>query len=97
MRAMPSPTDSTWPTSVTSASLPKFCDLLLQDVGNFSGADIHQPTSFMRVRMELSLVLSEPSTMRLPSLHDEAADDLGIDLHVELDATCRRSRRSATA
>ena len=42
-------------------------DLALQNGGNFSGADIHQPTSFMR-RIALSLVLSEPSTMREPSL-----------------------------
>ena len=43
-------------------------DLALENGGNFSGADIHQPTSFMRVRMALSLVFSEPSTMREPSL-----------------------------
>ena len=42
-------------------------DLALENGGNFCGADIHQPTSFMRVRMALSLVLSEPSTMREPS------------------------------
>ncbi len=42
-------------------------DLPLEDVGNLSSADIHQPTSFMRVRIELSLVLIEASTMRLPS------------------------------
>ena len=43
-------------------------DLGFQNGGDFSGADIHQPTSFMRVRMALSLVRSEPSTMRDPSL-----------------------------
>ncbi len=43
-------------------------DLGLENGGNFSGADVHQPTSFMRLRMALSLVLSEPSTMRDPSL-----------------------------
>ena len=43
-------------------------DFVLENGGNFSGADVHQPTSFMRVRIELSLVLSEPSTMREPSL-----------------------------
>ena len=33
-RAMPSPTDSTWPTSETSASWPKFaiCDLRMAEI-----------------------------------------------------------------
>ena len=43
-------------------------DLGLENGGNFSGADVHQPTSFMRRRIALSLVFSEPSTMREPSL-----------------------------
>ena len=44
-------------------------DLILEDRRNFRGADIHhQPTSFMRVRIELSLVFKEASTMREPSL-----------------------------
>src|SRR5580692_5061008 len=43
-------------------------DLSLEDRGNFCGADIHQPTSFMAMRIALSLVFSEPSTMREPSL-----------------------------
>ena len=43
-------------------------DLALENRRNFCGADIHQPTSFMARRIALSLVLSEPSTMREPSL-----------------------------
>ena len=43
-------------------------DLVLENRRDFCGADIHQPTSFIRVRSELSLVLSEASTMREPSL-----------------------------
>src|SRR5208282_3439137 len=43
-------------------------DLALEDRGNFCGADIHQPTSFMATRIALSLVFSEPSTIRDPSL-----------------------------
>src|SRR6202042_2928189 len=43
-------------------------DLGFEDRGNFCGADIHQPTSFMARRIALSLVFSEPSTMREPSL-----------------------------
>ena len=43
-------------------------DLILQDRGNFRGADVHQPASFIACLIELSLVRSEVSTMRLPSL-----------------------------
>src|SRR5208282_3432986 len=43
-------------------------DLALENRRNFCGADIHQPTSFMAKRIALSSVLSEPSTMREPSL-----------------------------
>jgi hypothetical protein len=60
-------------------------DLVLEDRGNFSGADIHQPTSFMRVRIELSLVLSEPSTMREPSLTMRPPMIDGIDLDGDVD------------
>ena len=60
-------------------------DLVLQDRGNLCGADIHQPTSFMRVRSELSLVLSEPSTMREPSLTMRPPMIDGIDLDGDLD------------
>src|SRR5262249_28056910 len=43
-------------------------DLVLEDRGNFRGADVHQPASFIACLIELSLVRSELSTMRLPSL-----------------------------
>ena len=43
-------------------------DLALENRRNFCGADVHQPTSFMARRIALSLVRSEPSTMREPSL-----------------------------
>ena len=43
-------------------------DLILQDRGDFCGPDVHQPTSFMASLRELSLVLSDPSIMRLPTL-----------------------------
>src|SRR6185437_16032308 len=42
--------------------------LILEDRGNFRGADVHQPASFIAFLIELSLVRSELSTMRLPSL-----------------------------
>src|SRR4029077_13854960 len=47
--------------------LAKILDLVLEDRGNFRGADVHQPASFIACLIELSLVRSELSTMRLPS------------------------------
>ena len=41
MRAMPSPTDSTVPTSETSRFGGEIRDLVADDAGDFSGADIH--------------------------------------------------------
>src|SRR6185436_3310076 len=48
--------------------LAEILDLVLQDRGNFRGADVHQPASFIACLIEFSLVRSELSTMRLPSL-----------------------------
>src|ERR1700690_3894477 len=48
--------------------LAEILDLVLQDRGNFRGADVHQPASFIACLIELSLVRSELSTIRLPSL-----------------------------
>src|SRR5258708_760857 len=48
--------------------LAEILDLVLENRGNFRGADVHQPASFIACLIELSLVRSELSTMRLPSL-----------------------------
>ncbi len=48
--------------------LAEILDLVLENCGNFRGADVHQPASFIACLIELSLVRSELSTMRLPSL-----------------------------
>src|SRR4029077_14756519 len=48
--------------------LAEILDLVLQVRGNFRGADVHQPASFIACLIELSLVRSELSTIRLPSL-----------------------------
>src|ERR1019366_4638172 len=48
--------------------LDEILDLILEDGGEFSGPDIHQETSFITCLIDLSLVRSELSTMRLPSL-----------------------------
>src|ERR1700730_14158607 len=48
--------------------LAEILDLVFEDRGNFRGADVHQPASFIACLIELSLVRSELSTIRLPSL-----------------------------
>src|SRR6202012_2848521 len=48
--------------------LAEVLDLVLEDRGNFRGADVHQPASFIACLIELSLVRSEFSIFRLPSL-----------------------------
>src|SRR5204862_5625678 len=47
--------------------LAEILDLLLEDRGDFCGADVHQPSSFIACLRAWSLVRSELSTMRLPS------------------------------
>src|SRR6185312_5672905 len=53
---------------MSSGLLAEILDLVLQDRGNFRRADVHQPASFIACLIELSLVRSELSTIRLPSL-----------------------------
>src|SRR5262245_41324506 len=48
--------------------LAEILDLLLEDCRDFGGADVHQRASFIANLIALSLVRSEESTMRLPSL-----------------------------
>src|SRR5664279_5506243 len=48
--------------------LAEVLDLVFQDGGNFCGADVHQRASFIANLIALSLVRSELSTMRLPTL-----------------------------
>ena len=69
--------------------LAEILDLLLEDRGDFCGADIHQPTSFIASLSALSLVRSEVSTMRLPSLTTRPPMIAGSTLHVELRRPCR--------
>ena len=51
MRAMPSPTERTVTDFGDFGLVPEIRDLLLENGGDFCGADIHQPTSFIRVRI----------------------------------------------
>ena len=71
-------------------------DLALEDRGNFCGADIHQPTSFMASANCVELGLQRAVDHARAELDDEAADDRGIELQVEVDLAGRRRRRAAT-
>ena len=66
--------------------LAEVLDLLLEDRRDFRGANIHQPASFIASLIALSLVRSEVSTMRLPSLTTRppmiAGSTFDVDLHV---------------
>src|SRR5262249_58537547 len=55
-------------TGVQTCALPIFLDLLLEDGGDFRGADFHYPVPFMASCSLCNLVRSELSTMRLPTL-----------------------------
>src|SRR5579862_758393 len=48
--------------------LAEVLDLVLEDGGNFCGANVHQRASFIAILIALSLVRSDVSTMRLPTL-----------------------------
>src|SRR6202012_1298607 len=48
--------------------LAEILDLVLEDRGNFRGADVHQPASFIACLIELCLVRSELWIIRLPGL-----------------------------
>ena len=65
---MPSPTDSTWPTSETSASWPKFliCSFRMAEI-SAARISISGPLS-SRILIAFNLVRSDESTMRLPTL-----------------------------
>src|SRR5690606_35982989 len=52
-------------------------DLLLEDCGDLSGPDVHQPTSFMRILSELSFVRSDESIIRLPIFTTSPPRSLG--------------------
>ena len=69
--------------------LAEILDLLLEDRGDFCGPDIHQPTSFMASFSELSLVRSDPSIMRLPTLTMRPPISAGSTLRRRAPRPCR--------
>ncbi len=65
--------------------LAEILDLVLENCGNFRGADIHQPTSFSASLSELSLVFSEVSIWREPILTISPPRMAGIDRQIDRD------------
>ncbi len=65
--------------------LAEILDLVFQDRGDFCGADIHQPASFIACLIALSLVRSERIDHAGAELDRQPADDRRIDLDVEID------------
>src|SRR5712691_11671751 len=80
---MPSPTDSTWPTSDTSASWPKFliCSFRIAEI---SAARMSIRRLFHRVFDRIELGAERAIDHAAAELHDQPADDRWIDLHVDL-------------
>ena len=72
-------------------------DLALQNGGNFSGADIHQPTSFMRVADCVEFGSQRAVDHARAELDDQPADDRGIDLDAEVDVLAAGDRRAAVS
>ena len=95
-RAMPSPTESTRPDFRDLGLLAEVLDLLLEDRGDFSGLDRHQPTSFMTFCSWASLERIEVSIIREPTLTTRPpirlSSTVTSSLHVLADARLERRR-----
>ena len=70
--------------------LAEILDLLLEDRGDLGGADIHQPTSFMASFETVELGAQRVVDHAAADLDDEAAEEGGIDLLVELHVLAER-------
>src|SRR5882724_742204 len=83
---MPSPTDSTWPTSATSASVPKLaiCCLRIAEIsaGRIS-MNIPSGNTLHREPQPLQLALDGPVDHARPDLDDHTADQFRIDAHID--------------
>src|SRR6185437_3544555 len=92
---MPSPTDSTCPTSETSASWPKFliCSFRMAEI---SAARISISGLFHRDFDRIELGAERAIDHAAADLDDEPADNGGLDLDVEVDvlAAGRRFERA---
>src|SRR5258708_32639880 len=85
MRAMPSPTESTWPTSATSASVPKsaICCFRMADI---SAARISMTSTPLHCKLQArELALERCIDHARADLDHEAADQAWIDPQIEGD------------
>src|SRR5258705_12596516 len=91
---MPSPTDRTWPTSATSASLPKLAICCFR-IAEISAARISisvpLPDAFHRQLQAVQLALQRTIDHPRADLDHHAAQQAGIDPQIERDASPDRT------
>src|SRR2546423_15133422 len=85
MRAMPSPTESTWPTSATSASVPKsaICCFRMAEI---SAARISMTSNPLHRKLQArELALERCVDHARADFYDEPADQARIDPEIDRD------------
>src|SRR5882757_4743790 len=91
---MPSPTDKTWPTSATSASLPKLAICCFR-IAEISAARISisvpLPDAFHRQLQALQLALQRAIDHPRADLDDHPAEQAWIDAEIDRDASPDRT------
>src|SRR5918911_2761795 len=91
---MPSPTDRTWPTSATSASLPKLAICCFR-IAEISAARISisvpLPNALHRQLQAMQAALQRTVDHARADLDDHAPQKAGIDLEVDRDAAPDRA------
>ena len=65
--------------------LAEALDLLLEDCGNFSGADVHQPTSFITCLSAFEFGAQRRIEHAAAEFHDQPAEQRGFHRHVDGD------------
>src|SRR5579885_1232058 len=90
MRAMPSPTDSTWPTSAISASVPKFAICCFR-IAEISAARISILLNPLHRQLQaMQLALQRRIDHARANLDDEAAQQARVDLDIDGDLAADR-------
>src|SRR5262249_47233453 len=94
---MPSPTERTWPTSATSASVPKLAICCLR-MAEISAARISILGNSLHGKLQTGELAADGRIEQARAdLHDEAAENVGIDALVDgnLGAAQHRAQRVA--
>src|SRR6185369_16212390 len=84
MRAMPSPTDRTVPTSETSASAEKFA-IWSRMTREISAARMSIQLAFHRLSESVEFGADRGVDLLAAQLDDDSAEDVGVDLSVDRD------------